>query len=198
MPTDLIALDALAVRSTVHLVSGVTDADLSRPTPCAEWHLGALLTHMTAQHRGFAAAASGHGGDLAAWSWAPFSVRDYAASADLVRTAFAAPGVLDRIFELPEFGASFPGRLAIGFHLVDYVVHGWDVATSLGRPYSPDPAVVAAALPLARSVPDGPARLEPGAPFAPALPVPADTDPLSEILLLLGRKLSEVADSKDA
>ncbi|WP_433367410.1 TIGR03086 family metal-binding protein [Actinoplanes sp. CA-142083] len=198
MPTDLIALDALAVRKTVQLVASITAADLSRPTPCAEWDLGALLTHMTAQHRGFAAAASGHGGDLAAWSLTPFSVRDYAASADLVLAAFAAPGALDRTFELPDFGASFPGRLAIGFHLVDYVVHGWDVATSLGRPYSVDASVLAATLPIARAVPDGPARLAPGAAFAPALPVPAEADPLAEILLLLGRKLSVGADSKDA
>ncbi|MFI5893556.1 TIGR03086 family metal-binding protein [Actinoplanes sp. NPDC051513] len=198
MTTNLIALDALAVRSTVELVADLTPADLSLPTPCAGWDLGALLAHMTAQHRGFAAAASGHGGDLAAWSSKPYSVRDYAASADLVLSAFAAPGVLDRTFELPEFGASFPGRLAIGFHLVDYVVHGWDVAVSLGRPYAPDPAVLAATLPLARSVPDDASRLAPGAAFAPALPVPADADPLSEILLRLGRKLSVGADTKDA
>lgn len=198
MPTDLIALDALVVRETVQLVAGLSPADLSLPTPCAGWDLAALLTHMTAQHRGFAAAASGHGDDPAAWSSKPFSVRDYAAAADEVVTAFATPGVLDRSFTLPDFGASFPGRLAIGFHLVDYVVHGWDVAASIGAPWHPDPAVLAATLPLARAVPDGPARLEPGAAFAPAEPVPADAGPLAEILLRLGRKLPAGADSEDA
>jgi uncharacterized protein (TIGR03086 family) len=198
MPTDLIALDAVVVRETVQLVAGLSPADLSPadlalPTPCADWDLGALLTHMTAQHRGFAAAASGHGDDLAAWSSTPFSVRDYAAAADEVVTAFATPGILDRSFTLPDFGASFPGRLAIGFHLVDYVVHGWDVATSVGAPWNPDPAVLAATLPIARAVPDGPARLEPGAAFAPAQPVPAGAGPLTEILLRLGRKLPDGA-----
>jgi len=198
MHTDLVALDALVVRTSVELVSTITPADLSRPTPCAGWDLEALLIHMTAQHRGFAAAASGHGDDLAAWSPTPFSVRDHAAAAEAVVTAFAAPGVLDRSFALPEFGASFPGRLAIGFHLVDYVVHGWDVATSIGARWTPDPAVLAATLPIARAVPDGPNRLEAGAAFGPGLPVPADADPLTEILLRLGRKVSEGADSKDA
>ncbi|MDY7087879.1 MAG: hypothetical protein SYR96_22580 [Actinomycetota bacterium] len=46
---------------------------------------------------------------------------------------------------------------------------------------------MALALGVARAVPDGPERLAAGSPFAPALPVPAGADPLTETLLLLGR-----------
>lgn len=47
--------------------------------------------------------------------------------------AFAADGTPEAQFALPEFGegAMFPGEMAMGFHFVDYVVHGWDVAASL-------------------------------------------------------------------
>ena len=71
--------------------------------------------------------------------------------------AFADADVLDAPFALPEFGpgAVFPGAMAIGFHYVDYVVHGWDVARTLGRSYELPADVVAAALPLALLVPDG-------------------------------------------
>jgi uncharacterized protein (TIGR03086 family) len=186
--------DAAAVRDTIRLTAGITGDDLKLPTPCADWDLGVLLTHMTVQHRGFAAAAEGNGADETVWHlppdrWLPDLVRAYGAAADRVITAFAAPDILDREFTLAEFSTerTFPGHMAVGFHLVDYVVHGWDVARALGRPFAPDPQVAAAALVVARSVPTGAVRLAPGAPFGPALDVPADADPFTETLRLLGR-----------
>ena len=106
-----------------------------------------------------------------------------AASAAWLRIGLSRSAVSD----LPEFGRPLPGRLAIGFHLVDYAVHGWDVARTIGVPYHPAGDVLAATVEIARMVPDGAERLEPGAAFAPALPVAAGTDPLTEILLRLGR-----------
>jgi uncharacterized protein (TIGR03086 family) len=184
--------DAAAVRATVAVVAKISAEDLGRPTPCAAWNLGALLAHMAGQHYGFAAAAAGQGGDLAVWRPVPLGddfVRGYAAAADAVIDAFAVEGVLDRPFEVPEISTerAFPGRVAIGFHLVDYVVHGWDVATSIDADWDLPDDVVAAALPLARAVPGGTAREVPGAAFAPALPVAGDATPMQEILAVLGR-----------
>ncbi len=188
---DLRPIHSVAVRATVELVARATPADLARPSPCAGWDLAVLLRHMTAQHHGFAAAAQGHGADLAFWTSAPvgpdFAER-YAEAATDVLKAFAEPDALDRPFHLPEFRRTVPGRLALSFHLVDYVVHGWDVAKTLSLPFNPPAEVLAATLPIARAVPDGPARLAPDAAFAPALPIPPDTDPLAEILLRLGRR----------
>ncbi|BCJ42054.1 TIGR03086 family protein [Actinoplanes ianthinogenes] len=189
---DLRPIHAAAVRATVALVARATPADLAQPTPCAGWDLAALLAHMTAQHHGFAAAARGHGADVSFWTPEPIGADFADRYADAVTTvldAFAEPDVLDRPFVLPEFSTdrTFPGRLALTFHLVDYVVHGWDVARSLGLPYRPEPEILAATLPIARAVPDDASRLAPGAAFAPARPVPPGSGPLAEILLLLGR-----------
>ncbi|MEV4702338.1 TIGR03086 family metal-binding protein [Actinoplanes sp. NPDC049316] len=185
-----IELDERAVRATVTIVAGVSREDLSRPTPCAGWDLAALLAHMTVQHRGFAAAAAGRGADPALWVPAPLAAdfaAGYAAAAEEVIAAFAAPDVPGRGFDLPEFGTRpIPGHLAIGFHLVDYLVHGWDVATALGVAYEPDGELVTAALPIVEAVPDDERRLQPGAPFAPALPDPG-TGPFGRLLALLGR-----------
>lgn len=190
MIDDVRELDAAAVRGSVDVVGKVTVSDLSRSTPCADWDLRALLTHMTVQHRGFSAAAQGRGDDPAAWQ--PIDqddpVRAYAAAAEDVLEAFAAEGVLERDFFLPDLGRAVSGRRAIGFHLVDYVVHGWDVAATIGTAYQASPAVLDAALLIARAVPDGPARRAPDAAFAPGLPVPAGADTLEAILALLGRK----------
>src|SRR5271170_2092723 len=169
---DIVGLDARAVRASVEVVSQAGAADLARPTPCAGWTLGHLLAHMTVQHNGFAAAAAGDGADLVRWqTGAPAAdpVGEYAAAAERVLATFAAAGVLAREFDLPPISASlrFPAAEAIGFHLVDFVVHGWDVARTLGLGYDLDPDVLAAALPRARSVPDDERRRRPSAAFAP-------------------------------
>ncbi|GAA3345561.1 TIGR03086 family metal-binding protein [Amorphoplanes nipponensis] len=191
---DLRSAHARAVRATVPVVARIRPPDLSRPTPCTDWDLGRLLAHMTAQHRGFAAAAAGRGGDPDVWPPRPLAddpVREYAQAAESVIAAFAEPGVLDRDLLLPEITPRpLPARLALGFHLVDYVVHGWDVARTLGLAYTLPPDVLAAALPVAEAVPTGEARLAPGAAFAPPVPDPGD-DPLHRILALLGRDPAE-------
>jgi uncharacterized protein (TIGR03086 family) len=181
-----------AVQASVAVVSRVQPADLGRPTPCAGWTLGDLLAHMTVQHLGFAAAAGGRGADPAVWVSGPLGpdpAADYARAAGQVLDAFAGEDVPQRPFALPEISTAvtFPGRQAIGFHLVDYVAHGWDVARSLGLPYELDAQVLDAALRVARAVPDGEARLAPGAAFRPVLPVPADAPALDRIVALLGR-----------
>jgi uncharacterized protein (TIGR03086 family) len=192
MNGDIVGLDARAVRASVQVVSRASPADLARDTPCAGWTLGHLLAHMTVQHNGFAAAAAGDGADLVRWqTGAPAAdpVAEYAAAAERVMAAFAAAGVLAREFDLPQISTSlrFPATEAIGFHFVDYVVHGWDVARALGQGYDLEPDVLAAALPIARSVPDGERRRRPGAAFAPRVAATGGGT-LDEIVALLGRR----------
>ena len=188
---DVVAFDALAVRASVELAGRARPADMARPTPCADWTLHGLISHMAAQHYGFAAAAAGDG-DPARWRPRRLGsdpVADYRASAETVLAAFSADGVLDRQFPLPEFaaGAGFPARQAVSFHLVDYVVHGWDVARALGRGYDLEPDVLAAALPIARAVPDGERRRRPAAAFAPRVAA-SSGGLLDQIVALLGRQ----------
>lgn len=185
-----------AVQASIDVVADVRPEHLSLATPCAGWNLADLLTHMTAQHHGFAAAARGGGADLSAWRTAPFAdavVADppgtYAAAAHAVLAAFAADGVDEAPFALPEFGpgVSVPGATAMGFHFVDYVVHGWDVAATLRTPYSLPPDVLAAALPIVMTVPDGEFRDADNSPFARALSLDDTDDDFARILRHLGR-----------
>jgi uncharacterized protein (TIGR03086 family) len=174
------------------LVRKATPGDLLRPTPCSAWNLADLLAHMTAQHRGFAAAALGHGQDLTHWTVRPLgedTATEYAEAAEQVITAFATVAAPDHPFVLPELPGdqTFPAAQAIGFHLVDYVVHTWDVARSLGLAYDPGPELLAAALPVARAVPDGDFRLAPDSPFRPALRADDGASTLERILMALGR-----------
>ncbi|MFD8244761.1 TIGR03086 family metal-binding protein [Nocardia sp. NPDC059691] len=181
---------ARSVRLSVDVVDRVRPDALDAETPCAGWRLRDLLEHMITQNHGFAAAARGSE-DLDIWTVRASAdpVADYRASADDVLAAFAAEDVLERSLLLPEIlpDQGIPAVRVIGFHLVDSVVHAWDVARSIGEAITPDPDVAEAALAIALAVPDGPERSVPGAAFAPALSVPEHTPTLDRILLLLGR-----------
>ncbi|MET7772953.1 TIGR03086 family metal-binding protein [Nocardia sp. NPDC005366] len=188
--SDLLSHHEAAVRTSIELVDRVTGADLRKPTPCADWTLHGLLTHMIAQHYGFAAASRGVGDHD---PWKPRRLgedpaADYRAAAEHVLAAFAEPGVLERKFPLPEFSPThlFPGAQAVGFHFIDYVVHSWDVAKTLGVAVVFDAEVLDAARPVAAAVPGGSIRTAPGAAFAPEVPW-SGSAALDEIVALLGR-----------
>ncbi len=196
--SELIGFDATAVRASADLVAQLTPADLARPTPCAGWTLHGLLAHMITQHYGFAAAAAGDDRP-GVWRLRPLGpdpVADYRDAAAAVIAAFAAEGVLGREFPLPEIvtGFRFPAAQAISFHFIDYVVHSWDVARTLGEPVVFAPGLLTAALAVDRDVPAGDdARLRPGAAFAPPVAWNGDSGSigtgavLDEIVALLGR-----------
>src|SRR3954451_6585076 len=102
---ELLGHHRATVRASIAIVSQVQADDLGRATPCAGWTLADLLAHMTAQHRGFAAASAGRGADPAVWRPGPVGadpVSAYLAAAERVVTAFAQEGVLERSFVLPE------------------------------------------------------------------------------------------------
>lgn len=190
---DLIALNAQAVRTSIEVVSQLTTADLTKPTPCVGWTLHGLLAHMITQHYGFAAASRGEG-DLSLWRLRPLGddpVADYRAAAEHVLASFAEDGVLDRTFPLPEFTRAFEfsGAEAVSFHFIDYVVHSWDVARTLGRTVHFDDDLLAVALSVAEVVPGGPARLAPGSAFGPVITWSGDSA-LDEIVAILGRSPS--------
>jgi uncharacterized protein (TIGR03086 family) len=198
MPTNLPGLTPqhrIAVLKSIDIVNCVEPAQFDRPTPCQRWNLLDLLAHMTVQHRGFAAVARGSGADPGIWRVGTVTEavrRDpggaYSEAAHDVLEAFAADGSTEASFALPEFGdgAVFPGVMAMGFHFVDYVVHGWDVAASLGVEYELPTAVVEAVLPLVLAVPGGDFRTMAEAAFAPALETRGGDD-FERVLAHLGR-----------
>ncbi len=137
--TDLVDAHRRTLETSIAIVASMQVADLGRPTPCGGWDLRALLAHMIGQNYGFAAAAEGDGGDLTCSRTGAVGADpagEYAASAGRAIEAFGAPGVLERDVEVAVLrgGVTLPGGAVIGCHLVDYVVHGWDVAKTLGVP----------------------------------------------------------------
>lgn len=190
--TDLRVLHRRALQVSVDIVNQVTPERLELPTPCAEWNLGQLIAHMIGQNLGFAAAARGERNGVEAFAPVPIAddpTGQHADSAAKLAEDFAAPGFGERSAWLAEIrgGGFYPAQTAVGFHLVDSVAHGWDVARALDLPVFFDDEVLEAALVMSLAIPDGPPREQPGAAFRPSVRVGGDTDLLGRVLALLGR-----------
>jgi uncharacterized protein (TIGR03086 family) len=180
----VIELHRRSLEAVTAIVAAVSDSQLGRPTPCAQWNLGQLLAHMAVQNRGFAAAARGEQTELSYWEPGPYVPGSFADSADEVRQAFASSTT--SLFWLPELPRTpYPAQTAIGFHLIDNIVHGWDVAKSLGYTPTFDADLLEAALPLTLAVAGGSARERPGASFGKELP--GGDSALEQIVAWLGR-----------
>ncbi|MDQ1018189.1 TIGR03086 family metal-binding protein [Streptomyces afghaniensis] len=187
---DIRRLDRQALLLTGEVVSRVKTDHLRLATPCADWTLYGLLRHLVSQNEGFTASARGAGEPWAVWRDGDLGddpAAAYEASADEVTAAFAEDDVLERRFALPEVGEGFavPGRIAIGFHLLDYVVHAWDVAVTIGAPWEPAAELTTAALRVAALVPDEGRGA--GTAFRRRITAPDDAPPDERLLALLGR-----------
>lgn len=191
MNADLRALHRRALDVAGTVLARVRPAELTRPTPCAGWDLRTLLGHAIGQNHGFAAAVETPDAPLEAFAERPPDPSDigdaWSISADRLASAFAA-ATLDQKVLLAEFSPErrFPVAAVVGFHLLDTVVHTWDIATTLGEQFRPSDELVAATLAQAQNVPGGPSREQQGAAFAPALPYDGPDD-WRRALALLGR-----------
>lgn len=168
-------------------VARAASASLRRPTPCADWDLGALVGHMIGQNEGFAAAVRDGDAPLAAYCaprLEPDDVRPrWDGSAERLRVAFrTAPA--DRAVRLAEFDREVPVATALGMQVVDCAVHAWDIAVALGEDHRPADAIVRVVLESARLIAARPGGT-PGV-FAPPREI-ADADSWHEALALLGR-----------
>ncbi|MEU3559573.1 TIGR03086 family metal-binding protein [Kitasatospora sp. NPDC006786] len=194
----IVELHAQAMELAVQVVDGLRPDQLDLPTPCAGWTLRKLLEHCVGQHRGFAAAARGAGPDLALFADAPLGA-DPAGTfrrtgTDLVE-AFRAAAAEDRPLWLPEIrdGGPFPFTQAVGFHLLDTLVHGWDVAAALGTAdglvaaVDGDDALAAALLTVTEAVPNTEEHRAPGRAFGPGLEPGGGDGRFARALALLGR-----------
>lgn len=181
------------MRQSTEIVSLIKDEQWESPTPCTEWDLRQLVEHMILDNRGFTAAARGDVSDRSVWSdrsFGPDLRVEYARSAGDVMTAFATP--VDR-FWLPRINdaVTFPAAQAISFHLLDYLVHGWDVAAAIGYPVAFEKDLLDAVQEIGdREVLNGPNRLRPGASFQPALEPEATESKQDRLLRTLGRSPS--------
>lgn len=179
---------AAALAQTATIVAAVRPGQLGDPTPCTDYDVRGLLSHVVAGiHR---AATVGEGGDPLAQPMTVDDVADwsaaYAAAVDRATAAWADDSTLDRMVTVPW--GTIPGRAALEGYVMEVLTHGWDLATATGQPTELDPALAERALSNARrTLPPEAPRGGP-IPFeAPVDPAP-DAGPYGRLAAWLGRK----------
>ena len=184
------ALYRRTLSEVTDLVRRVGADTFDRQTPCTAWNVGQLLAHMIGQNVGFATAVGSGDAPDTAYRWpdvtAADAQRQWQQSADRLLAAFGAadPGAAVVLREFPPERQQFGASQVLVIHLLDTAVHGWDLATALGRAYRPDEAVVKIVAEQARMIGGSGA---PNPVFDPARPTDR-TDPWAVALALLGRE----------
>lgn len=178
-------LDALAASfdHCTGVIAGVTADQLDNPTPCSEWDLRTLATHLTGVVVNCGLGASG----------ADVSDTPIILEADLVAQFKAAAGSTLSAWQAcapdatVDIGAGpMPMTAALSVNLLDTTTHSWDIARATGQ----DPTIPVELAETVLAVCQGfvTDEIRTFAGFAPAITVPDGSSPTDQLVAYLGRQ----------
>ncbi len=176
-----------ACQHTADVLAGVTDEQLTLPTPCEKLPIEALVAHVGGLAMAFSAAARKDLGTLTDTpptddaqldaDWRTLYPQRLAELAAAWQDADAWQGMTR------AGGIDLPGEVAGPVALAEVVIHGWDVARATGQSYDCDPATTQACLAhLAQFDVSGTDGM-----FGPAVPIADDAPGLDRVVALSGR-----------
>jgi uncharacterized protein (TIGR03086 family) len=185
--TDLLELHERATDETERLIRGVKEDQLADPTALGDWDVRSVIGHLVAGNRTFGSVASGGSMDGVRSAVAEDANADaYAESARELRAAWGEPGALEREIKLGVGPA--PGSVVVTMHLIETIVHGWDVARATDQQPSYDDEAVAAADGFARKMMPAESRQAGGA-FGPPGDEPDNASAVDRLAAFAGRQL---------
>jgi uncharacterized protein (TIGR03086 family) len=167
-------------------VRGIADDEWDLPTPCDGWDLRTLVAHVVVGDSQVPLLVAGEPVDLvehydpSVLGHTPLAAWRGTALAAI--RAFAAPDALEKRYAHPV--GNVRGRTVIGFRISDSLVHGWDIARTVGDDVLLDPELCEYCLdfwfPMAST-------LASSGFYAPARMPADDADVAARLLALLGR-----------
>ncbi|HEX3425716.1 MAG TPA: TIGR03086 family metal-binding protein [Acidimicrobiales bacterium] len=167
---------------------GVSADQLSRPTPCTEFDVATLMTHLV----GAAARVGSIGRGEPQTNELPypegFGPGESAAALHQVRAdakaTWADEALLDRKFDMPW--ATYTGVAVVKLYALELAVHSWDLASATGQLDVLDDALAEAVLPISHEM--VPAEIRGGQmPFAAVIPVAEDAAVYDRLAGFMGR-----------
>jgi uncharacterized protein (TIGR03086 family) len=166
------------------VVQTIGDDDLRRPTPCRDWDVEALADHLidTISRLGAAVGiqtAAAHSGSV------DQRIQQLTQS---ILAEWRRPGLAE---DVVFGGRTLPARLALGILSLELVVHGWDFAVALHRPFHVSDAHAPHVLGLAQQTLTGQSRATAG--FDPPVPVPATASAFDRLIAFTGRDPLQVS-----
>ncbi|MGW2710165.1 TIGR03086 family metal-binding protein [Streptomyces sp. NPDC001356] len=182
---------ARATEQAAALIKTVRPEDLTRPTPCTEFDVRGLLSHVVGGTRRIAVV--GEGGDGLAVDPSADGVGDdgWAAAYDEVRarvlTAWGSDARMVTPLRVPW--GEVPGHAALSGYVMEIVTHTWDLAEAIGVAAGElDAELAEFALATARAVlPDSRPR-DTETPFGARREAPPAAGPYEQLAAWLGRE----------
>lgn len=178
------------VNELAKIVGGVTDDQLSGPTPLGDTTVRGLLAHIQGLALAFRDAADKAGSP--AQDGAPIPAELDETWRTLIPERLAA---LAAAWSKPEAwegmtkvgGLTVPGPAAAQVAVDELVIHGWDLARSTRQPFSCDPASLQASLDFVTMTAEQTGGAGQDGLFGPVVGVPADAPVIDRIIGLSGR-----------
>ena len=176
-----------ACGATSDVLAKVSDDQLELPTPCEKLSLDELVAHIGGLALAFTAAAGKEFGPLTDTPPTDGAEIDadwrtsYPQRLSALAAAWQNPDAWQGMTRAG--GVELPAEVMGSVALAEVVIHGWDVARSIGQPYGGDPATVQACLAhLAQFDTAGPEGM-----FGPAVKIADDAPALDRVIALSGR-----------
>lgn len=178
---DVVVMFERAASDAAAMVGRVDEEQWHDATPCTEWDVESLVSHMTG---GFAYLEAALG---AAPSEVALDETSYRAAVQRCVEELRAPGALDRRCMSPA-GFEWSVTEAVAGTAMDQVVHTWDLAVAIGADPRLDPEVVATCVTM--FLPQMPMVGREAGFVGPEVPVPHDAPPRDVLLGAMGRSPS--------
>ena len=196
---NIAQLHRASLDATRVTVAGVKADQWTWPTPNEGWDVRALLNHIVTGNLWAAELGAGRtiaevgtrlDGDVLGGD--PLGAYD--ASAAVAAATFEAPGALEAPCAV-SYGP-VPGSVYAGHRFIDVLIHGWDLAVATRQDTRMDPSLVEACFAVLEPQLD---QLQASGAFGTEVAVPADADPQTRLLAVLGRRESaEIAPTGGA
>jgi uncharacterized protein (TIGR03086 family) len=167
------------------IVSHLSDADLDRPTPCANFDVAGVLEHMIAGASAFAPGFRGDGSSANPPAEGTLFERWNAAMTVLMEAVHTDGAQANTI---PSPLGEVTGAYFARYVALDGITHAWDLATATDQSLTPPDALVAEVDAFARELlgPD----MRDGDTFANETEPPADATPLERLVAFTGRTVT--------
>lgn len=166
------------------LVVSTDPADGPRPTPCEDWDVTALTSHLLAVvHRIGAILNGADPAELPRMIETADTDAHWQRERSATNAVLAADDVLDRVVVVPW--GTVTGWQAIGSYAGELTTHAWDLAVATGRTHELDDSLAGAVLPGVRQY--IPTERGEHIPFAPIVEVGTDATAYQQLVAWEGR-----------
>ena len=182
--TSLPDVHRRALAATGRIVNNIKPDQLQDDTPCDEYDVSGLLTHLISGNFWVAPLVEGKTiaevGDALDRDYGP---DEYDASAAEADQAFSSPGAMERPVAV-SYGP-VPGEVYAGHRFLDVLIHGWDLAKATGQDTTLDPELVDACWNVINPQME---LLKGSGMFGGDVKVSDDADSQTKLLATLGRR----------